>query len=401
MKQAVLTLFLVISFQVCAQPDVQKRLQTQLDQAKEGETIVLDVGIYTFTKGLVLASKKGVTLKGQGADKTILDFKGQSDRTPGLHIKNTENLLLEALTIRDTKSDGITAQQSEGLHFRHVTVEWTDIPDRRNGAYGICLTHCKKVLLESCISIGASRVGIYSSQSKQVILRKCRVTHNVIGLQIENSLLVDVYENEIYENTAGILVAERPNLAQRKGGNIRIFNNRILNNNYPNFSRKRNAARKIPAGLGIALIAATKVDVFSNEIRHNNSIGTGIFSYHLIDDSVKDRTYDPYSTDISIHDNVYERAPVPFQGKGKLGRVIRSKFRFGKKMPDIIFDGNVKASAQSEAELKICIRNNQNASFANLDAANDFRDVSQDLGPYDCGLPPLDEVLVKTFTDKQ
>jgi hypothetical protein len=75
--------------------------------------------------------------------------------------------------------------------------------------------------------------------------------------------------------------------------------------------------------------------------------------------------------------------------KGRMGKLYRFKLRFGKHVPDIIYDGIpdtnlLDAQKQYPPEKRICIRNNRGASFANIDAANNFRNISRDPSPADC-----------------
>jgi hypothetical protein len=38
---------------------------------------------------------------------------------------------------------------------------------------------------------------------------------------------------------------------------------------------------------------------------------------------------------------------------------------------------------------RICIRNNKNQSFANLDAEHDFKNISKDATKHDCAIAPF------------
>jgi hypothetical protein len=40
-------------------------------------------------------------------------------------------------------------------------------------------------------------------------------------------------------------------------------------------------------------------------------------------------------------------------------------------------------------EYMICIQNNKNQSFANIDADNEFKNISRDLSKYNCELPAI------------
>ena len=54
----------------------ESQLQNQLISAKPCDVITIPAGRHTFKRGLSLAAD-GVTIRGEGMDNTILDFKGQ------------------------------------------------------------------------------------------------------------------------------------------------------------------------------------------------------------------------------------------------------------------------------------------------------------------------------------
>ena len=91
---------------------------------------------------------------------------------------------------------------------------------------------CQNVLIDGCEAIGASDAGIYVGQSHEIIVRNSRAYRNVAGIEIENSTMADVYNNIAEGNTGGILVFDLPGLIKKGGGNVRVYNNKIRNNNY-------------------------------------------------------------------------------------------------------------------------------------------------------------------------
>lgn len=370
-----------------AQADFQKKLQRQLILAEDGDTIRMEAGTFYLTGTMSLEGKNDITLLGAGRDRTILSFKGQTEGAEGLRVSNGKRIVLEGFTVQDAKGDAIKTMNVEGITFRRVKTEWTGEPKPENGGYGLYPVLCQNVLIEECEAIGASDAGIYVGQSKHIIVRNSRAYHNVAGIEIENSLMADVYNNEATENTGGILVFDLPDLEQKKGGNVRVFNNNIHHNNYPNFAPAGNIVASVPQGTGVMVLATSDVEIFGNTITANNSLGTGVISYYMTEKPIKDSMYYPYPTRVSIHDNTYARDRVKYQGKGRLGMLFRYKLRFGKKVPDIVFDGIVD-SAQSDVT-PLCVRNNKNASFVNLDASNDFKKLSRDVSPYDCAIEPL------------
>ncbi len=376
-----------------AQANVQKKIQTDLIMADDGATIDLPAGTFVLASSLSLQDKKNITIRGAGgpssrAGKTVLSFKNQSEGAEGLRVTNGQNIVIENLTIQDTKGDCIKTMNVNGITFRNVKVEWTGEPKETNGSYGLYPVQCQNVTIESCTAIGASDAGIYVGQSKQIVVRNSVAYHNVAGIEIENSVGADVYDNHAYENTGGILVFDLPDLVQKKGGNVRVYNNLIENNNFDNFAPKGNIVAGVPAGTGVVVLATNNVEIFNNQIINNKTQGTGIISYFMTEEPIKDSLYYPYPSQISIHDNTYSRPAVHPTYKGRMGMMYRFKLRFGKNVPDIIWDGIVDEKAPA-AQSSICLKNNKNAQFANIDAGNNFKSISRDISKVTCELPPL------------
>jgi parallel beta-helix repeat protein len=393
-KQLIWVVFCSFATAAVAQPEVQKKMQRQFILAGNGSTITLDAGTFALQSSVSLEGKKNIVITGQGIDKTILSFKGQTDGAEGLRISNAEQITLQNLTVQDAKGDAIKAMNVNGITFRNVKVEWTGEPSETNGAYGLYPVLCQNVLIENCIATGASDAGIYVGQSKNIIVRDCKAYRNVAGIEIENSQMADVYENEATDNAGGLLVFDLPDLVQKKGGNVRLFDNDVHHNNYRNFAPKGNIVASVPQGTGIMVLATNNVEIFNNRILQNHSIGTSVISYYMTELPIKDSLYYPYPTGVHIHDNVYQRDRVRFLGKGRTGLLFKYKLRVGKNVPDIIYDGIVDPKTRDQKgdvkpEFRVCLRNNENATFMNLDAANNFKNTSRDAAKMNCNQAPL------------
>src|SRR5690606_3744129 len=121
---------------------------------------------------------------------------------------------------------------------------------------------------------------------------------------------------------------------------------------------------------------------------NNITTGTAVVSYYITENPINDSTYKPLPADIYIHDNYYERPKVKATGKGRMGKMFRFKLRCGKDVPHILYD----VIGTPATRRNICIRNNQNATFANIDAENGFKNISNDMKPHDCEgkrIPPV------------
>lgn len=392
MKKTILSCcFALLSCLAFAQKDIQKKIQTQFIMAEDGAVIDLPEGTFTLSSTISLDSKNNIVIRGKGTDKTILDFKGQTDGAEGLRVTNGKNIVIENLTVQNTKGDAVKTMNLNGITFRNVKTEWTGKPRKENGSYGLYPVQCQNVLIEGCTAIGASDAGIYVGQSKYIIVRNSKAYHNVAGIEIENSLFADVYDNEATENTGGILVFDLPDLVQARGGFVRVFRNNIHDNNFPNFAPKGNIVASVPDGTGTLILATNNVEIFDNQIINNKTVGSGIISYYMTENPFKDKRYYPYPTNINIHDNTYARKNVRTTSKGRMGKMYRFKLKFGKDVPDIQYDGIVDEKMTDPSETHICIRNNKGATFVNMDAAHDFKQVSRDLSKHDCTLSALQE----------
>ena len=386
-------LSLVLSVAFCQQ-DFQKKFQTAFIEVEDGGVIDLPEGIYSLEVSLWLDGKENVTIRGKGMDKTILNFKNQLSGAEGIKVTNASNITITDLTVQDTKGDGVKTQQVNGIVFRNVKAEWTRGANSKNGGYGLYPVQCEQVLIENCVARGASDAGIYVGQSNYVVVRNNKAYENVAGIEIENTSYADVYNNEAYNNTGGLLIFDLPDLIKKKGGYCRAYDNNIHDNNHLNFAPKGNIVGKVPQGTGIMIMAGNNVELFNNKIHNNITVGTAVVSYYISENPIKDSLYDPYPEKIFIHSNDYARPDVRATMKGRIGKLYRFKLKFGKDVPHIVWDGIIDQKAKDKQVL--CISNNTNASFANIDAENNFKNISKDINAHNCKLSPLPPVQINT-----
>ena len=258
-------------------PNAYDRIQEALILAEPYENIHLSSGYYEIEDGLSL-DIDNVTLSGDGLDKTILSFKNQKSGAEGLLV-TSNGVTLSDFAIEDTIGDAIVVKKANGIRFLRVRVEWTDGPKSSNGAYGLYPVESKDVLIDSCIAIGASDAGIYVGQSERIKVINSEAKFNVAGIEIENSYFAEVTNNIAHHNTGGILIFDLPNLPQQGGHDILVKNNKVLNNDTPNFAPEGNIVGKTPNGTGIMVMANEKVILEENYISGNATAGILVVSY--------------------------------------------------------------------------------------------------------------------------
>lgn len=311
-------------------PDAQERLQSVLIDAKPGDVIDIAAGRFDLTDGLSL-DVSGVTVRGAGPDKTILSFKGQQAAGEGLLV-TSDDVVLRDFAVEDARGDGIKSKGADRIVYRNIRVEWTGGPKESNGAYGLYPVESRDVLIDGAVVKGASDAGIYVGQSRNIIVRRSTAMFNVAGIEIENSYDADVYDNLATRNTGGILIFDLPNLPQQGGHNIRVFNNRVIANDTPNFAPKGNIVASVPTGTGVMVMANRNVHVFENEIADHGTTNVMIVAYQT---PFTDPNYNPLARDVVVRNNRHGRAgwAPAFPGGAELAQAMGGSF------PAIFWDG--------------------------------------------------------------
>ena len=370
-------------------------IMAQLIEAEPGDVIELPEGTFSFDRGLSL-TVDGVTIRGQGMDKTVLSFANQIAGAEGLLV-TASDFTIEDLAIEDAKGDGLKVNEGDNITIRRIRAEWTGGPSTENGAYGIYPVQTTNVLVEDTVTIGASDAGLYIGQSKDVIIRGNRAEYNVAGIEVENTVNADVYDNIATNNTGGILVFNMPQL-QQVGGAVRVFDNQVFANNTENFGHPGTPVASVPAGTGVIVNSNDNVEIFDNVISDNqtgNIIISSLFTTGYQDISAAD-TFDPYPEGIFIYDNT-------FSGGGnapdtpELALALSLMFSDEGRLPDIIWDGfadeaKLVDGAMPDA-LKICIDNGE-VGILNANGPSGFTEPSTDMAPFACTLDKLPEITL-------
>ena len=333
--------------------------------AKDSTTITLPAGFYEFNTQLILDNAQKVTIKGAGMKETILSFKTLKAGGEGMKVVGN-NLVLEDFAVWDAPGDGIKAQHCDGLVFRRVHATWTNQDKTQNGTYALYPVQSKNVVLDGCIASHSRDAGIYVGQSENIIVKNCIAYGNVAGIEIENSDNAEVFDNQAYDNAGGVLVFNLPDLPKAEGNRTRVYNNEIIDNNHDNFSRpinegnNGNAVTMIPPGSGVILLAAKNVEIFNNRILRNKTVGVAIASYQITGFKAEAPNWSPYTRDVSVHDNEYERPGALPDMTKDLGKLLSMKNPYGiGKTQDIVYDGiwdkNLSADVKTNP-MNICVR---------------------------------------------
>jgi parallel beta-helix repeat protein len=383
--------------------DLETDFQKLFQLAKDGETIRLPEGHFTFSKALILDGKRNVTIKGAGMDKTVLSFREQKEGAEGMRLANCKNLTLEDFTIQDAIGDNIKAIYTDTLTFRRIKTEWTDVPNTELGAYGLYPVICKNVLVENCVALRASDSGLYIGQSENIVIRNNKTYENVCGINVENSENVEIYNNQSFNNTSGMTILDIPGLT-RYCKNICVHHNKLSGNNLFNFAPAGNIAASNVPGSGLLLWAAKETQVYENEFLDQafpilmvsflttNKIGqeneyvpiaaseqarmevaieeeTSLREDAINAEFETDQEYSPYSENVYFGNNQFSF--------GSFRKKIQSKDGFlfalgmGFKNAQIWFDGVNNPNGST-----LCLDETEEVVVADLDFMNEFNNAS-------------------------
>ena len=263
----------------------ESEISSAFVQAAPNATIAFPAATFTFKNSLNLANVKGVTIKGAGIGKTILDFSGVVGSGEGIVATGTDSLLFEDFTARDTKGNGIKVVGADGVTWRRVQTVWTNPDGHTHGAYGLYPVQSHDILIENCEVAGAADAGVYVGQSDHIVVRNNDVHHNVAGIEIENSSYANVHDNSAHDNVGGILVFNMPDLQVNEGGYHHVYNNTVKSNNAVNFAARGSSVARVPGGTGAFVLAGHDIEFDHNTFESNNGPALSVISYPLTGDS--------------------------------------------------------------------------------------------------------------------
>jgi parallel beta-helix repeat protein len=240
-------------------------IQAALDNVIPGDTIEIHPGTYHET---LLVDVDNLTIRGlkESNQRPILD--GQNKLTDAV-ITSSHNFTIENLVVKDYVNNGITVHGGTNAAFRDLEVHNT-------GLYGVYPVECKGVTIERVLATGIKDAAIYVGQSRDIVVKDCEAHSNVTGIEIENSVNALVENNYAHDNTGGILVFLLPNNPSKVGSDTTVKNNRIINNNHPNFGDPNAIVGRVQPGTGLLIMAADRTTVTGNEIRGNDSFGIAV-----------------------------------------------------------------------------------------------------------------------------
>ena len=267
-------------------------IQTVVDSAIPGDIVEIEAGIYNEA---VVTDTPNLTLRGvadAAGKQPVLD--GQGRHANGISATGN-NVVIENLTLRNYRNNGVFVDGATGIVLRDLFVEDT-------GVYGVYPVHCSDVLIERVTATGVNDAGIYVGQCRNIVVRDSIGFGNVIGIEVENSIGAEVYNNETYGNSVGIFIDLLPNLPSKASRGTRLHDNISRDNNLRNFSTPEMTSAMLPNGVGILVLGADDVEIYNNNLKNNNTVGLAVFSAAPFFDNLD---IDPNPERLHAHGNTY------------------------------------------------------------------------------------------------
>jgi len=353
----------------------QAQILTAILNAGSNGVVCLEAGEYDMGGTVDVTTTPGLVLKGIGdsPDDVVLEYAddaGDCRGTVGINV-SVDNVTIENLWVKNTCENAVVQRGTDGSVFRKVRVTWDGTPRTENGAYGIYPTDCSNTLVEYCQAQGASDAGIYIGKCDGGLVQNNIVYENVAGLEVENCLDVDTLNNEIFDNTGGLLALQQDISSEMQtNSGVRMFDNEVYCNNRENFAQPGSAVSGIPVGTGALSFVGNGIEFFDNRITDNVTLGIGLAS-NILNCQVAESDcppytdgYDPYVKNIFIHDNVFTNNGTDPQG---LFGTLFIALGFGDDgdppVPDVVWDGYLEPGTDDAG---ICLGDDADAAASIL-----------------------------------
>jgi parallel beta-helix repeat protein len=330
--------------------------------AKEGDTVTLPPGKYSFKGPLQITNKKKITVLGAGngtdpTSNTILSF-AKALAQNGIDAANLDTVTFKKFAIEDASGNGVFVNQSKNIVMDTLRTEWMINPfGTSKMVYGLYPVSSDNVKIVNSKAVGTRDAGVYVGQSTNILVAKNTVVNNVAGIEIENSYNAIVEDNDVYDNTGGILVfALKAPPRFKTTENVVVRNNRITDNNTPPFVNASGLVLTIPPGTGVMVLASQNVDIYGNTITDHKTTGVLLISAYAAGEDTNSPVkgtgdnvpYDNFGKGNYVHNNTitnFGYAPGgAFAIPGSAGglKEFTDQFMAGyKSFPAVLWDGIV------------------------------------------------------------
>jgi parallel beta-helix repeat protein len=385
--------------------EIQRQIQGQILASNPGDTIQLPAGELPLIRSIYFENSKKLTLTGQGADKTILSFDKQEEGLEAITLFNCQDISLIGFSIENPRGDAIKVQNVNGLMLKNVKTGWTKNTANSNQAHGVFIERSSRILIDECEAYAATNAGIYTRESRDIVIQGSFLHQNSVGISLVNSSNSEILDNIVKYNSVGIAVSNLPGRLV-VGERSKISQNEISENNGKLLSPKTYFNQSFPEGTGIVVLAFEKVSISKNTIINNMTIGalisdflflkldgghpepikgTSIISQNMATYQFEqDTNYNPFFREIYIFDNTFYREAQKGSKNHYIGEILADYYQ--KEFPVLVVaNGSTDKSKQAPAIL--CLNANRNISLVELNQKQPIDTAANDITKYKCDIP--------------
>jgi len=298
-------------------------IQAAINTAPANATIIVEPGVYHESAGAlsaVIISKDGIQLIGQSTPghPVVLENAGgqmngivaaptdsvdiSTDEHPGEHPpcgangNLLHNFSVTGFTVRNFGQFGIYLACVDGFTMSQTSTDANQLyalfPVRsHNGT--ISDNESQNTALDAAIYVG---------QSDHVTISGNTTHDNLLGLEIENSSDITATNNQVFNNTLGIVADINAGLQKKDQTRVLISDNNVHDNNRAN-SGSADDTQAAPPGTGIVILGGSMVTVQNNTISGNGFVGVIVANYCESPGSCTDLDIDPNPVDNQVINN--------------------------------------------------------------------------------------------------
>jgi len=251
-------------------------IQSAVDAAHPGDTVRVHTGTYLES---VVVSKPHLAIVGAPGNHVVIQNPGvesigifiTADPTAPPSETSVPTATLNGFTLSNVT---VTGFQFDGVLLVGVkNFVLSNVTAINNDEYGLFPIFSARGTIVNCTASGSNDTGIYVGQSHDVVITHNEAFDSVNGIEIENSTRVVATNNNVHDNTVGILEDLLPGLPIQTSSYNVIAGNRVLHNNRPNSAAPEDIAAAEPSGVGIAIVGGDHTVVAGNRVSGNNTFG--------------------------------------------------------------------------------------------------------------------------------
>jgi parallel beta-helix repeat protein len=276
-------------------------IQSAINRAPANATILVQPGVYHESPNAanaIVISKDGIQIIGQPVPGQPVVLENAGTQMNGIVVAPTDSINIDPTEEHPGEHPPCGANGNT-IH----TFSLTGFTVRGFGQFGVYLACVDGFTLNQNLTDADQLYGLfpvrshngtltnneaqnttmdaalYVGQSDHVTITGNTAHDNLLGLEIENSSDITAKNNQVFNNTAGIIADVNAGLQKKDQTNVLIADNNIHDNNLPNSVSAGDSQGATPPGTGMVILGGSMVTVQNNTISNNGFAGIIVASY--------------------------------------------------------------------------------------------------------------------------